>query len=102
MRCPHAVTVLLVFSIAAPAALRAAPFSIKATGHDSRIDVVWQQRDPLIEGWTVWRASQPAGPFEQLRRKPQRHSVFSDFLGQNGRQFFYRVTGVRGDNRARR
>ena len=68
-----------------------------ATGHDRRIDVVWEQSDtPGLNGWNVWRASQASGPFERLNARPQNHTVHSDFLRSNGATFFYRVSGVSG------
>ena len=68
-----------------------------ATGHDRRIDVVWEQSDTAgLNGWNVWRASQASGPFERLNARPQNHTVHSDFLRSNGATFFYRVSGVSG------
>lgn len=70
---------------------------LAVTGHDSRVDVVWEPAAPAgVEGWTVWRSSQASGPFERLTARPQSHTVHSDFIGSNGAAFFYRVTGVRG------
>ena len=69
---------------------------VTATGYDSRIDVVWAQPGvSLAEGWRVYRAGQAAGPFEPVNVQPQKHTVFSDFLGENGRTAFYRIAEVR-------
>jgi exo beta-1,2-glucooligosaccharide sophorohydrolase (non-reducing end) len=77
--------------------LSAAPVEAVATGHDSRIDVVWTAPvGAAPEGWTVSRARQTDGPFETVTARPQQHTVFSDFLGENGRTWFYHVVEVRG------
>jgi exo beta-1,2-glucooligosaccharide sophorohydrolase (non-reducing end) len=68
-----------------------------ATGHERRIDVVWEPSDaPGADGWNIWRARQAGGPFERLNARPQHHTVCSDFLGSNGATFFYRVSGLSG------
>lgn len=90
---------ILLLSLTAPAARPAEPPGLTATGHDSRIDVVWEPSDqPGVDGWKIFRASRADGPFEAVNARPQTHTVFSDFLGENGRTNFYRVTGVVGGN----
>ncbi len=89
------VVTLLVASLLS-LSLCHAQTNVVATGHDSRIDVVWSQPgDSMAEGWRVYRAPQADGPFEPVRARPQKHKVFSDFLGENGRAYFYRVTELR-------
>lgn len=87
----HALTALAAWAAELP--------GLTATGHDGRIDVVWEPSDlPRVDGWKIFRASRTDGPFELVNAGPQTHTVFSDFLGENGRPFFYRVTGVTGAN----
>ena len=99
-RFPLAVVSLipiLILALTAPAVWPAEPPRLTATGHDSRIDVVWEPSEqPGMEGWKIFRASQADGPFEPVNGRLQTHTVFSDFLGENGRTLFYRVTGVIG------
>jgi len=70
---------------------------LAVTGHERRIDVVWGP-DPAGNAtvWHVWRARERDGPFERLTARPQRHTVHSDYLGENGVEFFYRVSGLSG------
>jgi len=69
---------------------------VRATPHDRRIDLMWEQSEALpMDGWKVWRGARIEGPFEQLRAASRDQTVCSDFIGENGREFFYRVTGVR-------
>ena len=90
------VSVLLC--LAAATHLPAASVGFTATGHDSRIDLVWDQPEPSdVDGWNVWRAGQAGGQFYRLNARPLGHTVCSDFLGENGQTFFYRITGVSGE-----
>lgn len=70
-------------------------FSVKAVGHDSRIDLRWErthQTDAV--GYFVSRSERPEGPFQRLHTEPHETNVYSDFVGENGRTFFYRVQRV--------
>lgn len=88
---------MLLVCLTATARLCARPIPLVATGHERRIDLVWQPPKPLAnESWTIWRAPRSEGPFERLNSQPQGHTVFSDFCGENDRQFFYRVTTASG------
>jgi len=64
---------------------------LTATGHDSRIDLVWAGG---YEGYSVYRSDKAEGPFERLTREPWTLTVYSDFLGENGRRYYYRVAAV--------
>lgn len=91
MRAP----VLLALFLAKVTTMSAEPIQPVATGHDSRIDVVWEL-SPSLEGdaWAVWRAPAANGPFEQVAHLPRAHTVHSDFLGENGRTCFYRIVAI--------
>ena len=62
-----------------------------ATGHDRRIDLVWEGGQA---GYHVYRSDNAEGPFERLTGQPWRLTVYSDFLGANGRTCHYRVTSL--------
>jgi len=95
MRYPAVLLVIMNAAVAAPAM----PLEVVASGHDSRIDLVWQRPEgSTLDGWSVWRADRWDGPFSRLNAKPHPYSVYSDFLGENGRTYFYRVTALRGTN----
>jgi hypothetical protein len=64
---------------------------LTATGHDSRIDLVWTSGDT---GYHVYRSDEAEGPFEKLTNKPWKLTVYSDFLGENGRTCHYRITSA--------
>jgi hypothetical protein len=69
------------------------PQKIIAEGHDSRIDVVWQRiNDSTDTRYAVYRAERAVGPWERLTPEPYRLTVYTDFLGQNDLERFYRVT----------
>ena len=95
-----AVVWWLIIVCLAPSVVRPSDsLALTATGHDSRIDVVWEPSTQAgLDGWKIFRASRAEGPFEPVDARLRTHTVFSDFLGQNGRTFFYRATGVSGEN----
>jgi hypothetical protein len=69
-----------------------APREIIATGHDSRIDLRWPLvADPNLEGYNIYRADSPEGPFIKLNNSPYKAPVYSDFFGVNGRTYYYCV-----------
>ncbi|UCD50267.1 MAG: hypothetical protein JSW27_22405 [Phycisphaerales bacterium] len=62
---------------------------LTATGHDSRIDLLWEGG---YAGYHVHRSDHAAGPFERLTSAPWKLTVYSDFLGENDRMCHYRFT----------
>lgn len=88
--------------IAVPTALVAAapPTNVAAEAHDRRIDVTWEPLALPADaiGFHVYRAAAEDGNFERLTEKPQDYAVFSDYLGKNDEQRFYRVTMVNKEN----
>jgi len=70
----------------------AAPQGLIAVGHDSRIDLRWPlDPDPNLEGWNVYRADAPDGPFARLNKSVHKVPVYSDFFGVNDRTCWYLV-----------
>ncbi len=73
----------------------AAP-GLVAVGHDSRIDLRWPRaEEPGLIGYNVYRAPHEKGPFKKLNDTPHMPHVYSDFIGKNGKTYWYRVTRVR-------
>jgi hypothetical protein len=67
-------------------------FRVTAVGHDSRIDLRWEPaEDNELLGYFVYRSSSENGPFLKLHRSPYEPHVYSDFIGENGKTFYYRV-----------
>lgn len=73
------------------------PSGLIATGHDSRIDLRWEEVTvPNLQGYNIYRASSLEGPYSKLNSSVHTVSVYSDFLGANGETYFYYVTSVLG------
>lgn len=70
-----------------------APTGLIAEGHDNRIDLVWDRvgQDDL-QYWNVYRSEQADGPWQKLNERPHTIHVYSDFVGENGKIYHYRVT----------
>ena len=64
---------------------------LTATGHDSRIDLQWQAEHNEHH---IYRSDSPTGPSERLTDEPWKLPVYSDFLGENSRTYYYRITTV--------
>ena len=68
---------------------------LAATGQDSRIDLQWgPPPDQPKARYTVYRSRNEAGPFLPLNEYPHGTCLYSDFIGQNGEKYFYRVAPV--------
>ncbi len=71
------------------------PENVVAEAHDSRIDVRWEPiPSASIAGYYIYRAASPDSAFNRTKPFPQSFHIFSDFLGENGRTYFYYVTAV--------
>ncbi|OQW96522.1 MAG: hypothetical protein BWK77_04375 [Verrucomicrobia bacterium A1] len=68
---------------------------VVAAGHDRRIDLRWRL-DPKMDGYNIYAAASPTGPFTKLNSSLHSVSVYSDFFGVNGRTNYYYVTAVKG------
>jgi hypothetical protein len=68
-----------------------------ATGHDSRIDLEWNPSELPRARYSVFRSTSPNGEFERINDRPLGSHVYSDFIGENDVEYFYRVS-VNGDN----
>ena len=85
----------LLLSLLASIALGVPPRGIAAEGHDSRIDLIWDRHSDTDEDlYNVYRAESAAGPWTRLNRQPHTIHVYSDFVGENGKTFHYRVTRI--------
>ncbi len=69
--------------------------ALTATGHDSRVDLVWRPSpEERVCGYNIYRASDVEGPFTKINDRLYQLSVYSDFVGQNSGMYAYRVTTV--------
>lgn len=62
-----------------------------AAGQDRRIDLQWLPVATGKERFTVKRAERPEGPFTVIATG-HRCNVYSDFIGENGLTYYYRVS----------
>lgn len=67
---------------------------LTTTGQDSRIDLQWAPTSEADKGFNVYRAPTADGPFRRLNDRVHRPNLYSDFLGENNRTCFYRVTRI--------
>ena len=87
----HRVLWLYALAMLLLTAKVASPLNLRATGHDSRIDLVCEGGH---EGYYVYRSEKVEGPFERLTNEPWTLTVYSDFLGENDRRYHYRITAI--------
>jgi len=84
-------------------ATRAEPFArgeLSARGYDSRIDLRWKpDRNEDLLGYNIYRADSKSGSFRKINPVPHKRHIYSDFLGENDRTYYYRVTKVFRDGR---
>ena len=89
---------LLLLSCCLPNSLLAVE-SLIAAGQDRRIDLQWLPVATGKERFTVERAERPEGPFIAIATN-HRCNVYSDFIGENGRTYYYRVSNSAGDRKS--
>jgi len=78
-----------------PRRLNSDYYKLTAAGHDSRIDLQWQGVSaPGLTGYNVYRADSDEGQFTKLNSLPHKLSVYSDFIGVNGRTHYYYIASV--------
>ncbi|MEI7731875.1 MAG: glucoamylase family protein [Verrucomicrobiota bacterium] len=66
-----------------------------ATGYDSRIDLKWTSAETRgTAGYNIYRSPDGREPFVKLNDQPHVPSVYSDFIGENDRTFYYRVAQI--------
>jgi hypothetical protein len=65
----------------------------KATGHDSRIDLVWNA-DEQASGYNIYRSENGRVSWIKLNTKLHKPSVYSDYFGENDQRYSYQVKSV--------
>lgn len=85
----------------AQAPASAAPQGLAAQGIGQRVELTWQRpSDAETESFVVERAADTGGPFEPVGRTERGLTVFSDYLGDQSGEVFYRVRQVDSDGQA--
>jgi len=69
---------------------------LKATGHDSRIDLVWDI-DEQAAGYNIYRWDNRSSAWLKLNAKLHKPAVYSDFLGKNDQWCRYQIKSVLAD-----
>jgi len=64
---------------------------LSATGHERRIDLHWLPAATGKDRFMIERAERPDGPFVKIADS-HRSNIYSDFIGENGRTYSYRIT----------
>ena len=87
----HRLLFCLVWTAFAAGSAHAVELNVRTVGADSRIDILWEN---TYAGYNVYRSQSPQGPFEKINKSPCEVGVYSDFLGENDKQYYYRVTAL--------
>jgi hypothetical protein len=69
------------------------PKDLKVLSRQLRVDLVWSGAESSA-AYEIQRASNPEGPFETLTNEFPTLPVFSGFIGQAGKDYYYRVRSV--------
>jgi hypothetical protein len=69
---------------------------LKATGHDSRIDLVWNADKQAI-GYNIYSSVSRRLAWMRLNMILHKPTVYSDFIGKNNQQYIYKVKSVSAD-----
>ena len=72
----------------------AAPGHFQALSRQLRVDLVWDAAGPGAT-YEVQRARNASGPFEALPARLPGVNAYSDFIGQPGGEYYYRVRTIR-------
>ena len=72
----------------------APPRELKVLSRPLRVDLAWGATDTPVN-YEVQRSLSPNGPFETLPVEFPRLAVYSDFIGQSGGDYYYRVRACR-------
>ena len=71
------------------------PQNIAISGHESRIDIRWDQNvDTVTVGYYIYRSPNLNGPYNRLSLTPHEVNVYSDYLGQNNQTYYYYSTAI--------
>lgn len=71
------------------------PKGLYAEGYDQHVDLVWQRMSQTDrDRFNIYRSDQPNGPWQKLNARPHTIHVYSDYIGENDRTYYYRVTRI--------
>lgn len=88
-----ALLTLFLSNQAAIASILPDPVNLQAHDRHLRIDLTWDIPKEGVE-FEIERAEQPQGPYHRIEKQLRTIPVFSDFIGEPGKTFYYRVRAV--------
>jgi hypothetical protein len=89
-----AVTLLIITAVS-PVFGQTLINGLTATGHDCRIDLTWQPVTVSgLDGYAIYRSRYQNGTYEKLNSSTHTVSVYSDFIGDNVRAYWYYIKPV--------
>lgn len=74
-------------------------FALVAKPADSRVDLTWEAKRDVT--YNVYRNDAARGTFEKINTYPHPVGVYSDFVGKNGRVYYYKVSEIVGEGKER-
>jgi hypothetical protein len=93
----------VIFIVVSPLWAQSLIAGLTASGHDSRIDLVFQPVTVSgLDGYNVYRSRYENGNYTKINSSIHNVSVYSDFIGDNVRPYWYYVkpviSGVEGES----
>ncbi|KPL13388.1 MAG: hypothetical protein AMS26_14615, partial [Bacteroides sp. SM23_62] len=74
------------------------PRSPLVKGSDSRIDLKWKRNTEInLEGYYIYRSQSLNGPYTKLNPVFHTVNLYSDFLGENDKTYYYYITAINRD-----
>jgi exo beta-1,2-glucooligosaccharide sophorohydrolase (non-reducing end) len=73
----------------------APPMKLKVLSRQLRVDLVWSAEASV--NYEVQRSRSQNGPFESLPVEVPNLAIYTDFIGQTGGEYYYRVRAIRGE-----
>ena len=72
----------------------APPKDLQVLSRQLRVDLAWTDADMTVK-YEVQRSQSPNGPFETLPTEIPNLAIYTDFIGQSGGDYYYRVRASR-------
>lgn len=89
----HICTAAVFFGLA----MTSTAFGVIAKGADSRIDLVWEAGQGM--SYSIYRSRTANGRFDKITERPHPVGVYSDYMGRNGRKYYYKVAEITGNGK---
>ncbi|MFA5292182.1 MAG: glucoamylase family protein [Phycisphaerae bacterium] len=95
MRKPLSIILFAVLFVISPLCAQSLIVGLAASGHDCRIDLTWTPVTVSgLDGYNIYRSRYENGTYEKLNSSVHTVSVYSNFIGDNVRPYWYYVKPV--------